>query len=45
MDCVLVGARDEAQVKENVGALKFVLSDEDLRSIEESAARFVLAEA
>jgi aryl-alcohol dehydrogenase-like predicted oxidoreductase len=45
MDCVLVGARDEAQVKENVGALMFVLSDEDLRSIEESAARFVLAEA
>jgi aryl-alcohol dehydrogenase-like predicted oxidoreductase len=45
MDCVLVGARDEVQVNQNVDALNFVLSDEDLRDIEEIAARFVLMQA
>ena len=33
MDCVLVGARDEAQVMENVKALSFELSDEELKKI------------
>ena len=30
MDCVLVGARDSKQVKENVGALSFKLKDSEL---------------
>jgi aryl-alcohol dehydrogenase-like predicted oxidoreductase len=30
MDCVLVGARDAKQVKENVGALSFKLKDSEL---------------
>jgi aryl-alcohol dehydrogenase-like predicted oxidoreductase len=30
MDCVLVGARDERQVMENVKALSFDLSDDEL---------------
>jgi aryl-alcohol dehydrogenase-like predicted oxidoreductase len=42
MDCVLVGARDEVQVMDNVGALAFVLSDEDLETIRESVAKFAL---
>ncbi len=33
MDCVLVGARDEMQVKDNVKALSFVLSDSELNAI------------
>jgi len=33
MDCVLVGARDEAQVKENVKALSFTLSVEEMKKI------------
>jgi aryl-alcohol dehydrogenase-like predicted oxidoreductase len=33
MDCVLIGARDEAQVMENVKALSFRLSDEELKKI------------
>jgi len=33
MDCVLVGARDEKQVTDNVRALDFVLSDEELNAI------------
>lgn len=44
MDCVLVGARDEMQVKENVKALSFKLSDEDLKKINEAAAEFKLVE-
>ena len=33
MDCVLVGARDSKQVKENVGALSFKLKDSELDMI------------
>ena len=44
MDCVLVGARDENQVKENVKALTFKLSDEELKTINKAANEFVLAE-
>jgi len=33
MDCVLVGARDEAQVQDNVKALSFKLSDDELKQI------------
>lgn len=33
MDCVLAGARDEQQVKDNVKALDFVLSDAELNAI------------
>jgi aryl-alcohol dehydrogenase-like predicted oxidoreductase len=33
MDCVLAGARDEHQVKDNVKALDFVLSDSELTTI------------
>jgi aryl-alcohol dehydrogenase-like predicted oxidoreductase len=41
---VLVGARNEQQVKDNVGALNFNLSIEDIRRITEAANRFTLAE-
>lgn len=44
MDCVLVGARDEAQVKENVKALDFKLSDDELKKINQAVAGFQLAE-
>jgi aryl-alcohol dehydrogenase-like predicted oxidoreductase len=44
MDCVLVGARDERQVKENVGALSFTLSPEDLKTINSAIAEFKLIE-
>jgi aryl-alcohol dehydrogenase-like predicted oxidoreductase len=44
MDCVLVGARDEQQVKENVKALEFKLSDEELKKITQAANEFTLAE-
>ncbi|SKC41250.1 aldo/keto reductase [Ohtaekwangia koreensis] len=44
MDCVLVGARDEQQVKENVKALDFKLSDEELKKITQAANEFMLAE-
>lgn len=33
MDCVLVGARDETQVKENIGALSFKLKDSEVALI------------
>lgn len=33
MDCVLVGARDDRQVMENVRSLDFTISDEDLKQI------------
>jgi aryl-alcohol dehydrogenase-like predicted oxidoreductase len=35
MDCVLAGARDEHQVKDNVKALDFVLSDNELNAIKD----------
>lgn len=44
MDCVLVGARDEKQVLDNIKSLSFTLSDIELKKIEESAGKFVLAE-
>lgn len=44
MDCVLVGARDEAQVQDNVRALSFTLSDDELKSIRERAGKLTLAE-
>ena len=44
MDCVLVGARDEAQVNDNVGALGFTLSDDELSAIEEASNKFELLE-
>ena len=34
MDCVLVGARDEKQVMDNIKALSFTLTDEELKTIE-----------
>jgi aryl-alcohol dehydrogenase-like predicted oxidoreductase len=37
MDCVLVGARDERQVRENVKSLSFTLTDDDLKTIRKSA--------
>lgn len=45
MDCVLVGARDEVQVRENVKALDFKLSDEELLKINKAVAEFKLHEA
>jgi aryl-alcohol dehydrogenase-like predicted oxidoreductase len=45
MDCVLAGARDEAQVKDNIKALDFTLSDGELSLINNAIARFTLAEA
>jgi len=42
MDCVLVGARDEKQVMENVKALSFTLTEEELKSIRKSAEALVL---
>lgn len=41
---VLVGARNEQQVKDNVGALNFTLRTDDLRRITEMANSFSLAE-
>jgi aryl-alcohol dehydrogenase-like predicted oxidoreductase len=45
MDCVLVGARDEAQVMDNVKALSFTLSDSDLKAIREHAENLDLVES
>jgi aryl-alcohol dehydrogenase-like predicted oxidoreductase len=42
--CVLVGARDEKQVKDNAGALDFTLTKEELGQITTAADRFTLAE-
>ncbi len=42
--CVLVGARNEQQVKDNVGAADFKLTEEELKSITENADTFSLAE-
>lgn len=44
MDCVLVGARDESQVMENIKALSFTLSEEDLKKMEIAISAFTLAE-
>ena len=44
MDCVLVGARDEDQVLDNIKALSFTLSDHELKQMDEYAGKFVLAE-
>lgn len=41
--CVLVGARNEKQVKDNVGAMDFTLSDEELKRITIHAQEFELA--
>ena len=42
--CVLVGARNAGQVKNNAGALAFTLSTEDIRKITEAADKFSLAD-
>jgi aryl-alcohol dehydrogenase-like predicted oxidoreductase len=42
--CVLVGARNTRQVKDNAGALRFSLSKESLDLITRAADRFTLAE-
>lgn len=44
MDCVLVGARDEAQVKDNVKALTFMLTDDEVNTIREYAEKLKLEE-
>jgi aryl-alcohol dehydrogenase-like predicted oxidoreductase len=43
MDCVLVGARDAKQVRENIKALDFTLSDDDLVTINKAVHNFKLA--
>lgn len=45
MDCVLVGARDEVQVRDNVNALSFTLSDDEMKAIREQAENLQLAVA
>jgi aryl-alcohol dehydrogenase-like predicted oxidoreductase len=42
--CVLVGARNEQQVKNNIGALNFSLTKDELRKITEASDTFSLAE-
>ena len=44
MDCVLVGARDEVQVMENVKALDFTLSDDELKMMRELAEKLKLVD-
>ncbi len=44
MDCVLVGARDEKQVTENVKALEFKLSDEEMNRINALIANLTLVD-
>jgi aryl-alcohol dehydrogenase-like predicted oxidoreductase len=44
MASVLVGARNEQQVKENVDAMSFIISKEDLATITRHAKELVLAE-
>jgi aryl-alcohol dehydrogenase-like predicted oxidoreductase len=43
MDCVLVGARDENQVRENIRSLSFKLTDEEIRSIRKLAEELSLS--
>lgn len=45
MDCVLAGARDEAQVKDNIRALDFTLTDDELAKINKAVKEFELVEA
>ena len=40
MDCVLVGARNEQQVRDNIQALDFVLSEDDLKFINSELSKF-----
>lgn len=44
MDCVLAGARNEQQVRDNVNALSFQLTAEELKKIADSLAGFSLVE-
>ena len=44
MDCVLVGARDEKQVIDNVKALAFTLTDEELKTIGKASKELVLVD-
>jgi aryl-alcohol dehydrogenase-like predicted oxidoreductase len=44
MDCVLVGARDEKQVKENVASLNFKLSNHDLNTVNQAISEFRMVE-
>jgi aryl-alcohol dehydrogenase-like predicted oxidoreductase len=44
MDCVLVGARDETQVKENVKAMELKLSEADLTLIDKAVTEFKMVE-
>lgn len=44
MDCVLVGARDEQQVRENVGALSFTLSADDIKKVNIAVSEFKMIE-
>ena len=44
MDCVLVGARDEQQVKENVRSLEFKLGDDDMKKINQAVSEFSMVE-
>lgn len=42
MDCVLVGARNAAQVEDNVKALAFTLSDEELQTIRKEGEKLII---
>lgn len=44
MDCVLVGARDEKQVLENVKSLSFKLADEEIKGIRRAAEELKLVD-
>lgn len=44
MDCVLVGARDAKQVKENIGALSFKLKDSEIDLIRKRAEELKLVD-
>jgi len=44
MDCVLVGARNEQQVIDNIQSLSFVLSEKELNQINTAISEFVLAD-
>jgi aryl-alcohol dehydrogenase-like predicted oxidoreductase len=45
MDCVLAGARDEHQVKDNIKALDFTLTDSEMTLIDQAVREFELVEA
>jgi aryl-alcohol dehydrogenase-like predicted oxidoreductase len=44
MDCVLAGARDENQVRDNIKALDFKLEDAEFDAVNRHVAEFTLAE-